>query len=211
MKIFLFALNAVGVGVAGFTYAADWSGPYIGVNGTYTVAGSLLASRDGSGQPALKPSGPVVGLQAGYQRQFANNLVVGAEADYQFVRASGNSGSFLACPASVCGLNVTERDSVSVSSVGTVRGRVGLAFDRYLPYVTAGYAYGHATAQATFSAVLPPVTRGINATGWVAGAGLDYALSGPWTVRAEYAYLTLSEGVMHFRANIVRVGVSYRF
>lgn len=77
------------------------------------------------------------------------------------------------CPASVCGVNVTERDSVSVDSVGTVRVRVGFAFDRYLPYVTAGYAYGHATGQATFSALLPPVTQGINATGWVAGAGFD--------------------------------------
>jgi opacity protein-like surface antigen len=210
----LFAAAFLGLAIlatSGGVFGAGWTGAYIGVNGTYTVPGSLLASRDGSGQPAIKPSGPVVGLQAGYQYRFASNLVIGAEADYQFVRAKGSGNSFQVCPASVCGTNVTERDSVSVSSVGTVRGRIGFAFGRYLPYVTAGYAYGHATGQATFSAVLPPVIRGINATGWVAGGGLDYHMGGPWSVRAEYTYLTLSEGVMHFRANVVRVGVNYRF
>ncbi len=191
--------------------AESWTGPYLGVNGTYAIDGSFRASRDGSGQPDIRPTGPVGGAQIGYQYQFSNDVVVGAEADYQFASASGSGDSFIICPASVCGANVTERDSVSVKNVGTVRARLGYAIGKYLPYVTGGYAYGHATGSAEFSALLPPVTREVHATGWTAGAGLDYRLTDSWSARAEYAYLTLNEEDVHFKANVVRFGVNYHF
>lgn len=196
----------------GTAHATDnWTGAYLGVNATYALHSSFVANRDDSGMSAVKPTGWVGGAQLGYQYQFANNLVLGAEADYQFIRADGSGDSKLVCPASVCGADVSERDRVDVESVGTVRARLGYAKGKYLPYVTAGYAYGHAEGLAKFNAVIPTVIQGINATGWIAGAGLDYRIAKSWSARAEYDYLALSEDKMHFRANVVRVGLNYHF
>ena len=203
----VFLLGAASVASA----SESWTGPYLGVNGTYAVDGSFRASRDGSGQPDLRPTGPVGGVQFGYQYQFMNDIVAGAEADYQLISASGGGGDFAVCPAAVCGTTVTERDSISVHNVGTVRARLGYALGKLLPYVTAGYAYGHATGGAKFSALLPPVTQEIHATGWIAGVGLDYRFAKSWSARMEYGHLALSEDDMNFKANVVRCGVNYHF
>lgn len=190
--------------------ASDWGGAYAGINGTYTTSGSLHAWRDGSGQPDIKPTGPVFGIQAGYQRELENHIVLGAETDYQFMSVDGDGDTTLVCPAATCGVDVTERDSVTIHDVGTVRARLGMALGRYLPYVTAGYAYGSADATARFN-VLPAVTNKVHADGWVAGGGVEYRLGEDWSLRGEYAHLKLADGDMHFRANIVRFGLNYRF
>jgi outer membrane immunogenic protein len=71
------------------------------------------------------------------------------------------------------------------------------------------------------------MTSGIS-VGWTAGAGLQYAIAPRWMIKAEYLYIdlgrqsvtypdldTLPVGTLtsttRFTANIVRVGVDYRF
>lgn len=57
------------------------------------------------------------------------------------------------------------------NAVGTARLRGGLAFDRFLAYGTGGVAF-----------------RDFNNVGWVAGAGLEYAVVDNWTVGVEYLH-----------------------
>jgi outer membrane immunogenic protein len=69
-----------------------------------------------------------------------------------------------------------------------------------------------------------PALAGGNTTnaGWTIGAGIEFALVGNWTARAEYLYVDLGKlscgagcgapvDNVSFTANIVRGGINYRF
>ena len=102
--------------------------------------------------------------------------------------------------------------------LATVRGRVGYSFDRWLPYITGGGAWGKVYLDAPGSAVND--TKG----GWTAGAGVEYAIGPAWTVKLEYLYVDLGDATcgtaacvlpanaqVHFTSNIMRAGVNFRF
>ena len=68
----------------------------------------------------------------------------------------------------------------------TLRARGGLALDRTLLYATAGVAFAHiqnATQFATFDAA---ASEDKWKTGLAVGAGVEFALSQNWTLKAEY-------------------------
>jgi outer membrane immunogenic protein len=98
---------------------------------------------------------------------------------------------------------------------GTLRGRGGFLLNSTaLFYGTVGLAYGTLRAQST----LTGVTESRTSVGWAVGAGVEVALTGNWTAKAEYLYVDLSErsysltGVTSgINANILRMGVNYRF
>ncbi len=96
--------------------------------------------------------------------------------------------------------------------LGTARGRLGYAFDRFLPFVTGGAAFGD--IKNTISTVGSSTA---NKAGWTVGGGLEAALTGPWTAKVEYLYVDLGRGASlagadtRFNTNLVRAGVNYRF
>ncbi len=124
-----------------------------------------------------------------------------------------------------------------LNDLGTVRGRFGLAVDRTLFYLTAGFAYGQVTNTAVYNSLRFPTSNtpyfNIDSTrfGWVAGSGLEYGLTPNWTVKGEAIYAQLnptttswvSPGSQTFPANsvlnarfntsvaVVRVGLNYKF
>jgi outer membrane immunogenic protein len=190
--------------------ASAQTGLYAGINGTYAIEGTLRAWQDGSGREAIKPTGGIFGLQVGYNYMLTDQLMIGAEADYQIVSASGRE-SFLACPASLCGVNVTQTNTIDMKNVGTVRVRIGYKVGRYLPYLSAGYTYGNAVARASFGGVMPNIKQRVDPSGLVVGAGLDYWLNTNWSVRTEYGHLKLADGNARFSAHLVRFGINYLF
>ena len=107
------------------------------------------------------------------------------------------------------------------SWLATFRGRVGYAFDRWLPYITGGGAYGNVKATATdipTGSVLGTASK--NQLGWTVGAGLEYAFLGNWTAKIEYLYVDLGSfdaglaplaANVSFKENIVRAGLNYKF
>lgn len=144
----------------------------------------------------------------GYNYQ-TGAIVWGIEGDinYSAVRAS-----------TACGVFTCETSNRWFS---TVRGRVGYAVDRFLPYITAGAAYGDIRAAST-NPLFPGATK--TKLGWTAGAGLEYAFMGNWTAKLEYLYLDLGRfdcgtacsatvvpDNVSFREHIVRVGLNYKF
>ena len=61
----------------------------------------------------------------------------------------------------------------------------------WLPYVTGGIAWAGPTSNSTTSA--PSCRRSEPAhVGWTAGTGLEYAVGGNWTAKAEYDYIDLA-------------------
>ena len=97
--------------------------------------------------------------------------------------------------------------------LGTARGRLGYAVDRFMPYVTGGAAFGD--IKTSIAGVGD--TRTTKA-GWTVGGGIEAAIAGPWTAKVEYLYVDLGRGGSivcgvdaSFNTNIVRAGLNYRF
>ncbi len=64
--------------------------------------------------------------------------------------------------------------------LGTVRGRLGYAADRFMPFVTGGVAFGDVKAST------PGFGSATNTqAGWTIGAGLEFAVAQNWTVKAD--------------------------
>jgi outer membrane immunogenic protein len=199
----------------------SWAGFYVGANvgvasartnisnpnNTYLLANSSFNSNQ---------SGVIGGLQAGYNWQF-NNFVFGLEGDIS-AASLGRSTS----PGPISG-NPTDLFNGNMTTLGTVRGRVGWAFDRLLIYGTGGVAFANLGDQY-FSPAFPfTATASSSATGWTAGGGVEFAVWGNWTAKAEYLHVefpsrsaTATFGVPYtfaFKdsADIGRVGINYKF
>jgi len=180
----------------------DWSGFYVGVNGG---GGWGRAFETQSG--GFNTSGGVVGGTIGYNAQIGH-WVLGFEGDIDWSDISGSTTS-LGCAAGC---------TVQNNWLGTARGRVGYALDRFMPYVTGGLAVGDVNATATGF-------PGQDSTqvGWTAGAGVEYAFAPNWSAKVEYLRVDLGRfdcglscGVtspdnVHFRENLVRGGINLRF
>jgi len=187
------------------TPAYNWSGFYVGINGGGAFGRSELSNTLGS--TSYNVTGGLVGGTLGYNYQI-NQLVFGIDGDIDWADISGNTNSAF-CTGITC--------STKNDWLGTVRGRIGYAFDRFMPYVTGGAAFGDVKTSITG---FPGQTD--TKAGWTAGGGLEMAINGPWTAKVEYLYVDLGDdtcsavncGVStttNFHTNIVRAGINYRF
>jgi outer membrane immunogenic protein len=175
----------------------NWTGLYVGINGGYGWGTADFSSPFTPG--SFDTSGGLVGGTIGYNYQ-VGQAVFGIEAD---VAASWIQGDTL------CGgLSCEARNTW----LGTVRGRLGYAFDRFLPYVTGGAAFGDIeTSVSGFGSARE------TKLGWTVGAGIEAAINGPWTAKLEYLYVDLGEAdsvlgsSVDFQSHIVRAGINYRF
>jgi outer membrane immunogenic protein len=185
----------------------NWTGFYVGATVGYG-SGTSDWSLDAIGLTAVdtSPNGMIYGLTAGYNWQ-VGSFVYGFEADYNFSDVTGSAACFV---VSTC--------ETSNSWLATFRGRFGYAFDRFLPYVTAGGAYGDIKATTTTLGV--SLSDNETKFGYAFGIGLEYAMFGNWTVKAEYLHVNLGKfnpnfalGLydVSFSENIIRGGVNYKF
>jgi outer membrane immunogenic protein len=179
--------------------AYSWTGLYIGVNGGGGFGRSTWDTTGG-----FDTSGGLVGGTLGYNFQYGQ-AVLGVEGDIDWSGIGGSTST--GCPAGC---------STGDSWLSTVRGRLGWATGRLLPYVTGGAAFGNINA----------TTAGLTTTttnaGWTVGAGLEFAIAGNWSAKAEYLYVNLGSfncGLncgaatdnVSFSTNLIRGGINYRF
>jgi len=177
----------------------NWTGAYVGING-----GGAWGTSDSSAPFAASSynvSGGMVGGTLGYNWQW-NQTVFGIEGDIDW---SGLRGS-TACGA---GTSCETRNDW----LGTVRGRLGFAADRFMPYVTGGLAVGN-ISHTVAGAGSTDTTK----AGWTLGGGVEAALPVPrLTAKVEYLYVDLGRGGSvlgsdaKLNANVVRAGLNYRF
>jgi len=188
---------------AQYSPAYDWSGFYLGLNGG---GGWGDSHWQGIGRTDL--SGGQAGGTAGYNWQLGKT-VLGLEGDVDWSGLQGSMNSAL-CPGGTC--------STSNTWLSTVRGRLGYSFDRFMPYVTGGLAVGdvHASTPGLASA------SNTNA-GWTVGGGIEFALPGNWSAKAEYLHVDLGDtncgtacgGTpnenVSLHEDVFRAGVNYHF
>ena len=190
--------------------AFSWSGFYIGVNGGYGWGHSDWNNAP-MGNVSLGTKGALVGGTVGYNLQ-TGSFVFGLEGD---ISASWMNGSSVGGAAgSVCSGTSCETANTWLA---TGRGRIGWAWDRFMPYITGGASGGNIKATANGGG-------SVNKTqlGWVAGAGLEWAFTGNWSAKLEYLYTDLgnvtceasacgTDTTVSFKTSIARAGVNYRF
>lgn len=201
--------------------AWSWAGFYFGANGGYALSTSRDQLALAGDQPTgLYSTGGFGGGQIGYNVQISR-WVLGVEADFQ----SASIGD------AVNDLNYGDYFSSQLSSFGTVRGRLGVAFNPMLVYVTGGFAYGNLSSFVNGPVLVgaPYSFSGI-ATGYALGVGVEYAVDRSWSLKAEYLYLNFGKNdptsaagpysliygggwatVNNDAFNAVRIGLNYRF
>ena len=181
----------------------NWTGFYVGVNG-----GGGWGSADWNSTGSSDVSGGLVGGTVGYNWQFGT-WVLGAEGDIDWADISGSTTS-----GCIGGTSCTTQNNW----LGTARGRVGYAFDRWMPYLTGGAAFGDVQASH-------PGFTGMTSTqvGWTVGAGVEFAVVSNVTAKLEYLHYDLGSfncGMncngfvtdnVNFNANVVRGGVNVHF
>ena len=183
----------------------SWSGFYTGLNGGYGFGNSTITDATGISTGSFNMSGALAGVTLGYNYQ-TGVWVWGLEGDLD---ASWIKGSTTVNCGGTC--------ETKNSWLGTARGRIGYAWDRWMPYITGGAAFGDVK--------MTPV-GGASETdtrfGWTAGGGLEYAFQGAWSAKVEYLYVDLGKascsvatcGVANdvtFKTSIVRGGINYHF
>ena len=115
-------------------------------------------------------TGLIGGYQAGYNRQLANNVVLGVEADVSF-------GSPVDIPRlAPAPFNTT------IDYIATARGRVGYAMGTWMPYVTGGLAWGRTHVNLNdLGVVMPPqrIPHPCSAGPRASASNLPSAATGP--------------------------------
>jgi outer membrane immunogenic protein len=182
--------------------AYNWTGFYLGLN----AGGGFGDSRWNAFGVSNSPSGAMIGGTAGYNWQgMGSPWVFGIEGDIDWTSIKDSA----TCGALACQTKNTW--------LGTVRGRAGYSWDRFMPYITGGVAFGDIQAKrAPFA--------GVNDTntGWTIGVGVEGVIAGNWTAKLEYLYVDLGDTTcsaaacgaatnVDLTANVVRAGVNYRF
>src|SRR5262245_7524658 len=213
-------------------FVGNLQNPNFAVPGTFlssTTSGTIV---NGLGPTELintdvfgssKPTGAIAGGQMGFNWQWGR-VVVGAEADGQWSGQQSTTPVF-------CTAQCTATSTVKIKALATGRGRVGLAFDWLLPYVTAGAALVNVDDSLTLTVGgVTGAFKALSSTslGWTAGAGVDVALSSNWSARFEYLHIeangfkptiqipgvlgagTASESA-NYRDDILRFALNYRF
>jgi outer membrane immunogenic protein len=183
----------------------SWTGFYVGINGGYGFGKSTWTNLAGT-TGDFNVKGALAGGTVGYNMQ-TGVWVWGLEADWDYSWMKGTE-------TTLCGgLGCTTR----LTWLATGRGRIGYAWDRFLPYITGGAAFGNIKMTTPID-----ISETKTKLGWTLGAGVEYAFLGAWSAKLEYLYVDLGKttcgaatcGVdtdVKFRANIVRAGVNYRF
>ena len=186
----------------------NWSGFYIGAHAGYGWAredhadltpGGGWWTNGPTGQFAgvqgVRPSGAVYGGQAGYNWQAAN-WVFGIEL-------AGNGTSMRRTDTSIF-FPASDLLSAKVEGTFTASGRLGYAFNNWLPYIKGGYA-GAQLNVTNFDIFSSHMDDNKWRSGYVVGAGLEYGFASNWIVGIEYNYMDF--GTQGFAGNrITRFG-----
>jgi outer membrane immunogenic protein len=207
--------------------AVLWGGCYLGVEGGGGWGSSQHVAV--SPNPAIngRPitnnfglSGGEIGGTIGCNHQ-VNSFVFGVENDISWADINGSAPDMLP-------FNLNAVSHTNQKWLDTLRGRVGYAWEKALFYGTAGAAFAgtDATICNTFLGVC--TSNAQTRTGWVAGAGIEYAMWENVSLKLEYLHADFGNGRyfttpvalgvqnivtrdVRLTDDIVRAGVNWRF
>lgn len=167
----------------------NWTGFYAGAHGGWGWGDSTGGDL----------SGYALGAQVGYNYQMVSGLTFGAETDLTFTGMDG----------------ATAGGVFTADYIGTLRARIGYAFDRVLIYGTGGLAYSG--GELRFAGLSNDQTH----YGYALGFGIEGMVTSNVSLRLEYLYTDFGNrsylrsatpsASIGFDASQIRAGVNYRF
>ena len=189
----------------------DWTGPYLGASVGYAFNTHITGGLFGYGDSGFTDAtGALGGAYAGYNWQ-KENWVIGAEVMFEAANIF-STHTFNVTPTSYWTLKP------EMSHIGTIRARVGYAFDRALFYGTGGA--GLTTLRISLPAGSAYYDQTRDYTGYTLGGGMEYALTNHWAGRLDYSYYNFGKQrsgehsddyISKLTASAVRGGLAYKF
>jgi len=236
------ALLALGTGVAS---AADlpvkappapvyappiftWTGFYIGGNiGAAWAHSEWHDSLFGLDWGRTSDARFIGGGQIGFNYQFAgSSFVIGAEGQFDWAGNNGDNGVTVIGPLGHS-INIVSNDT----RIATLAARFGFAADRALFYGKLGGGWvGNngftVTDQSTGQVFVGDTSHTLS--GWMAGAGIEYAFTDNWSAKIEYDFIGLGSRsftlpgtvipaiagdtiTSDHNVQLVKLGINYRF
>ena len=218
----------------------SWTGIYIGANlglggDRFEYPFSIVvpaAPAFASGNASITSSGIIGGGQVGYNWEFGNNVVLGFETDFDGAAIRGKVTANLNGVAGATPFGAAVQAGSRINYIGTVRGRLGYAWDKFLVYGTGGFAYGQVNSAISASLGIGGAafaftdSQNSSRTGFAVGGGFEYAITNNLTLKTEYLYVNLGTnnilnqnlfGVANVninqktQVNIARAGINYKF
>ena len=210
----------------------NWSGIYGGVN-----AGWMSSTVDWAFNPAIPATvnqsfslggeSAIFGLHAGFQHQFGG-LVLGVEGALIYQDRNNWMGG------ADYGNNAAQAAQARYGEIWTIGPRLGLAHDRWLFFVSGGYAATEIDTRSVTKAtgaVAAAQSAGTHHDGWYVGAGIEHAWHHNIIVGLEYQHLefdtahqcppglgTCAQGAAVFAtrdidasSDLVRLRLTYKF
>lgn len=181
-------------------FAQNFDGPYVGVQAGWDLTDVRNPSTE-LGTLALDDDGQSFtgGAFAGFDRQVAPRVVLGAEAGADIgsddaLKTSSGTGEAIIDPDWSFDLTARAGYLLNPSTLAYVRG-----------------GYTNARVKTTMTTPVARLTENENRDGWLAGAGIERQLMQHTSARLEYRYSDLSEGDGAYDRHRVLAGISYRF
>ena len=193
--------------------AYSWTGAYLGLEGGYSWGRSESAYDSPPFNLAtidpMNPAGWFGGVEGGVNFQMNGGVVLGLEADISAADITDTIPDVIGGP----GESITSK----TDWVGTVRGRLGMAYGRTLFYGTGGIAFAHTTVSATDG----PLSDDATLSGWTIGVGVEQAVTAMVSVKVEYLHSQFGDHTWfagdpwsstgHSSSNSVRAGINLHF
>ncbi|MDQ0392590.1 outer membrane protein [Labrys monachus] len=189
----------------------SWTGFYAGVHLGAVFSDAKATDSEFGIRAKFNNTGFIGGGHVGYNEEFDNNVVIGLEGDIDYTSLSKTTSQ------TVDGTFGSAKFKSDWQ--GSVRARLGYAFDRFLPYVTAGVAFG----DQKLSVYIPDIGSASSSktrVGWTVGGGVEYAIDDHWLLRGEVRYTDFGKQNSNFFGDRVKIrfnevstliGVSYKF
>ena len=166
----------------------NWTGFYLGGNVGGVFSGLSASDTLGSSFANTTSQSFLGGGQVGVNYQLWGGLVIGAEADFDWLPNTKNT--ITATPPAGA---PTATTAINNRWLTLVDARVGYAWDRLLVYGKGGGAFaGVSNSNGTVGTTVVNISSPGSNSGWTAGAGLEYAFWSTWSVRAEYDFVRLN-------------------
>jgi outer membrane immunogenic protein len=200
-------------------------------SGTITVPPADVGLINQTGSDDGNKTSFTGGVQAGYNYQ-SGSFLFGIETDFGFFdldqhRTNVYQSATLISPPITYALD----QRVKTEWIWTLRPRIGYVSGPWLVYATGGIATSKIKLETTFADNRVPqnvavVNKDDTDTGWTGGLGGAYAFTPNMSVRGEWLYVdfgkthktvTGSNGFVtvtpeaKVRANLIRLGVDYKF
>ena len=201
----------------------NWSGFYIGGNVGGVFSGLSASDTLRSNFTSTTSQSFLGGGQVGVNWEFGPGVVIGAEADFDWLPNTKNTITATAPGGATAVTAINNRWLTLVDA------RLGYAWDRFMVYGKGGGAFaGVSNSNGTVNGTNVNISGPGSVSGWTVGVGVEYAFWGNWSVKAEYDFVRLSSATYTVPAtaaafagdtissnnrqlNMFMVGLNYKF